>query len=57
MTRWQNDEDRFSESALAGFQRETGVEFVLAVESDPYRIQPVYRNRLFSVYSIRPARE
>jgi len=57
MTRWQNREDRFSESALAGLQHETGVDFLLAVESNPYPTRPVYRNRFFSVYAIHPARE
>lgn len=52
VVRWRSKyiEDGFSATALAQLNDETGVEYVLAWNTDPWRIKPVYRNRAFSVY-------
>jgi hypothetical protein len=40
----------FSAAALGRLNDQTGVECVLAWNADPWRIEPIYRNRAFSVY-------
>ena len=42
----------FSATAFAQFNDETGVEYVLSVNTDPWRREPIYRNRVFSVYAL-----
>ena len=45
----------FDDAAVAELRRETGVEYVLAWANrdyDPYRSEPLFRNRSFSVYRV-----
>ena len=46
-------EDGFSDAASAELHAATGVEYVLAWNTDAWRIRPIYRNRGLSVYAFR----
>jgi hypothetical protein len=59
IVRWRSKyiEDGFSETAFAELYAQTGVEYVLAWNTDAWRIKPMYRNRAFSVYAYTRANE
>lgn len=50
--RWRatHIDDGFTSTAFDQLHDETGVEFVLASNADPWRMQPIFRNRAYSVY-------
>jgi hypothetical protein len=50
--RWRSSciDDGFSAAAFDRLHDETGVEYVLAWNNDPWHLKPVYRNQRFSVY-------
>ncbi|MCY2963649.1 MAG: hypothetical protein NT069_08380, partial [Planctomycetota bacterium] len=43
----------FGEQAVAEFSNMTGVDYVVAWNKDPFKIEPIFRNPSFSVYRIR----
>jgi hypothetical protein len=59
--RWRSKyiekDNGFSETAFAELNAETGIEYVLAWNTDAWRIKPVYRNRGLSVYAFPRANE
>ncbi len=52
IVRWRERDDRFSKVALAELNRDTGIDYVLDWTAYRYRVQPVYRNRMFAVYPV-----
>jgi hypothetical protein len=52
VARWRSDhfDEGFSATAFARLHHQTRVDYVLAWNADPWRIEPIYRNRAFSVY-------
>jgi hypothetical protein len=48
---------QFTQSALADFARQTGVEYVVAMGPPPASVPALYDNGAFSVFVIRPATE
>jgi hypothetical protein len=50
--RWRatHIDDGFSTAAFDQLHDETGVDYVLAWNTDPWRVKPVYRNRAFSIF-------
>jgi hypothetical protein len=59
--RWRSKyiekDNRFSETAFAELNSETGIEYVLAWNTDAWRLKPIYRNRGLSVYAFPRANE
>ena len=51
--RWRSKhiDDGFSAAAIAQLHDETGVDYVLAWNADPWRLEPIFRNQEFSVYA------
>ncbi|HEY3962997.1 MAG TPA: DUF6798 domain-containing protein [Planctomycetaceae bacterium] len=45
-------DDGFTEEEFAALAEKTGIEYALAWNTEPWHIEPVYRNRAFSVYRL-----
>jgi hypothetical protein len=48
-------ESGFTATALRDLQRETGINYVLGSNGDPWQLEPLHTNRVFSVYKIPTA--
>ena len=45
-------ENGYTRAEFAALAKQTGVEYVLTWNSEPWHIEPVFRNRAFSVYRL-----
>jgi len=54
---WRDEhfESGFTATALRDLKRETGIEYVLGSNGDPWQLEPLHSNRVFSVYRIPAA--
>jgi len=52
--RWRSKhiESGFSTAALVDLESRTGVDYILGSNEDPWQVEPIYRNKRFSVYSV-----
>lgn len=48
-------ETGFTAAALRDLQRETGINYVLGSNGDPWKLEPLHSNRVFSVYRVPAA--
>jgi len=52
--RWRSKhfDGGFSEAALGDLENRTGIDYILGSNEDPWQVEPMYRNKRFSVYSV-----
>jgi len=48
----ESEDDGFTSEELASLAKKTGIDHALVWNAEPWQIEPLYRNRSFSVYRL-----